>query len=146
MGMVFLFDPFKVVIRTRSYNRQIGGILCGGGFEYLHRSPASRRRRRKVNPVPGDITESPSSREIWIREPGLEVRGSLESENLKCAHESHGTRTGKWLRWREPTAIVNDRPILSSERMLHKDYNGKCSVEKVLVVSRILSPRKTDWR
>jgi hypothetical protein len=25
-------------------------VLCGGGFEYLHRSPASRRRRRKGKP------------------------------------------------------------------------------------------------
>jgi hypothetical protein len=31
-------------------------------------------------------------------------------------------------------AIVNDRPILSSERILNKDYNSKCSVEKILVV------------
>jgi hypothetical protein len=37
-------------------------------------------------------------------------------------------------RARGPAAIVNDRPILSSERMLHKDYNCKCSVEKILVV------------
>jgi hypothetical protein len=29
-----------------------------------------------------------------------------------------------------PAAIVNDRPILSLERMLHSDYNRKCSVEK----------------
>jgi hypothetical protein len=36
-------------------------ILCGGGVEYLHRSPASRRRRRKGNPVPGGITEPPFS-------------------------------------------------------------------------------------
>jgi hypothetical protein len=33
-------------------------------------------------------------------------------------------------------AIVNDRSILSSERMLHKGYDRKCSVEKeILVVS-----------
>jgi hypothetical protein len=32
-------------------------------------------------------------------------------------------------------AIVNNRPILSSERMLHKDYESKYSVEKMLVVS-----------
>jgi hypothetical protein len=31
-----------------------------------------------------------------------------------------------WVR----AAIVSDRPILSSERMLYKDYNRKCSVEK----------------
>jgi hypothetical protein len=30
-----------------------GGFLREVGFEYLHRSSASRRRRRKGNPVPG---------------------------------------------------------------------------------------------
>jgi hypothetical protein len=29
---------------------------CGGGLEYLHSSPASRKRRGKGNPVPGGIT------------------------------------------------------------------------------------------
>jgi hypothetical protein len=29
-----------------------------------------------------------------------------------------------------PAAIVNDRPIFSSERMLHKNYNRKYSVGK----------------
>jgi hypothetical protein len=42
----------------------------------------------------------------------------------------NGIRTWEWLRWREPATIVNDRPILSSERMLNKDYNSKCSVGK----------------
>jgi hypothetical protein len=39
--------------------RTIGTVWvspCGGGFEYLHRSPVSRRRRRKGHPVPGGIT------------------------------------------------------------------------------------------
>jgi hypothetical protein len=31
----------------------------GGGLQYLHRSPASRRRRRNGNPVPGGITGPP---------------------------------------------------------------------------------------
>jgi hypothetical protein len=34
--------------------------------------------------------------------------------------------------WRGPAAIVNDRPILSSERMLHKDCNRKCSLENII--------------
>jgi hypothetical protein len=38
------------------------------------------------------------------------------------------------MRWRGPAAIVNGRPILSSERMLHKDYDQKRSVEKKLLV------------
>jgi hypothetical protein len=33
----------------------------GGGLEYLHRSPASRKTRRKGNPVPGGITGPPCS-------------------------------------------------------------------------------------
>jgi hypothetical protein len=63
--------------------------------------------------------------------------GSLESETVKCGHESRGTRTWEWLRWRGPAAIVNYRPMLSSEKLLHKDYNRKCSVGKIklLVVS-----------
>jgi hypothetical protein len=41
------------------------------------------------------------------------------------------------MRWRGPAAIVNDRPILSLERILYKDYDRKCSVEKkkILAVS-----------
>jgi hypothetical protein len=40
---------------------ELSSILCGGGFKYLHRSPASRRKRRKGNPVPGGITGPPCS-------------------------------------------------------------------------------------
>jgi hypothetical protein len=29
-----------------------------------------------------------------------------------------------------PAAILNDRPILSSEKVLHEDYNRKCSFEE----------------
>jgi hypothetical protein len=39
-------------------------------------------------------------------------------------------RTWEWLRWRVSATIAIDRPILSSERMLHKDYDRKCSVGK----------------
>jgi hypothetical protein len=34
------------------------------------------------------------------------------------------------MHWQGPAAIVNDRPILLSEMMLHKDYDRNCSVEK----------------
>jgi hypothetical protein len=33
----------------------------------------------------------------------------------------------------DPAVIVNDRPILSPERMLRKDYDRKCSVGKNIV-------------
>jgi hypothetical protein len=29
-----------------------------------------------------------------------------------------------------PAAILNEKPILSHERMLHKDYDHRCSIEK----------------
>jgi hypothetical protein len=108
---------------------------CGGGVQYLHRSPASRRRRRKGNPVPGGIIGLPCSWGIWIRGLGPPGWGSLESGTVKCGHESRGTRTWEWLRWRKPAAIVNDRPIHSSERMSHKDYDIKCSIENKKVIA-----------
>jgi hypothetical protein len=40
-------------------------VRCGGGVEYLHCNPASRRRRRKGNPVPGGITGPPCSWGTW---------------------------------------------------------------------------------
>jgi hypothetical protein len=51
-----------------------------------------------------------------LRVVGGDEKGSLESEVVIYGGESHGTRTRKWLRWRRPAAIVNDRPVLSSER------------------------------
>jgi hypothetical protein len=37
--------------------------------------------------------------------------------------------------WRGPAAIVNDRHILSPERMLYKDYDRKGSIKKILAMS-----------
>jgi hypothetical protein len=40
------------------------------------------------------------------------------------------------MRWRWPAAIVNDKPVLSAERKLHKVYDRRCSIEKrILAVS-----------
>jgi hypothetical protein len=37
------------------------------------------------------------------------------------------------MRWRGPATVVNDRSILSSERMLYKNYDRRCSVEKKIL-------------
>jgi hypothetical protein len=95
--------------------------LCRGGVEYLYRSLAARGRRRKGNPVPVSITGPPCSWGIWIRRPGPPGWGSLESEAVKCDHVSRATRIWEWSLWRGSGAIVNDKFILSSKRMLHKD-------------------------
>jgi hypothetical protein len=53
----------------------------GGGIEYLHRSPANRRRRRNGDPVLEGINGPPCSWEISIRVPGPPGwGGGLESE------------------------------------------------------------------
>jgi hypothetical protein len=70
---------------------------------------------------------------------------SLESETVKCDHESYETRTWEWMRWRGPAVIVNDKPILSSERTLHKDNDSRCSIEKNLAVSLKELGAKTNW-
>jgi hypothetical protein len=54
-----------------------------------------------------------------LRVVGGDEKGSLEYETVKYDHESHGTWTRKWLRWRGPATIINDRPVLSSERAPH---------------------------
>jgi hypothetical protein len=67
---------------------------------------------------------------VALRVVGGDKNGSLESERVKYGRKSYGTRTRERVRWRGPAAIVNDRPILSSERMLLKDYDRRCLIEK----------------
>jgi hypothetical protein len=79
-----------------AYSNVVNLFPCGGGVEYLHRSPATCRRRQKQK---SQIWDS----KVWSRVP----------------------------RYSDPRMnAVNDRPILSSESMLYKDYNRKCSLEK----------------
>jgi hypothetical protein len=110
--------------RTRYNGRD---VFC---VEYLHRSPASRRRRQKGNPKPGRITGLPCS-------GGDTKTGTCPSRLGESRGDSKmwswvpRTRTWEWLRWRGPAIIVNDSYILSSERMLHKGNDRKCSVKKI---------------
>jgi hypothetical protein len=76
---VFSVGSVPTIIRgsriTEKANR------CGGVVEYLHRSPASSRRRWKV---------------------------SLKSGTVKYGREFQGTRTRERLRWQGPEAFLND--------------------------------------
>jgi hypothetical protein len=102
-------------------------IPCGDGVEYLHRSRASRRRLWKRNPVPRGITGPPYSKGGYkYGDLALQVWGSLEFETVKCGHESHGTWTWEWLRWRGLAAIVNENPIICRE------YQGACHQDKLI--------------
>jgi hypothetical protein len=64
---------FSVHGRCRGYIRKWYGTLlmipCGGGFEYLHRNPASHRRRRKRK---SQIWDSKLwSRVLWESDPKM---------------------------------------------------------------------------
>jgi hypothetical protein len=79
-----------------------------------------------------------------LRVVGGDEKGSLKSDGVKYGHESYGTRTRKLLRWRGPAAMVNDRPVLSSERAYPKSTNLQLSdSNQDLVVMCFYS--KTDW-
>jgi hypothetical protein len=41
------------------------------------------------------------------------------------------------MHWGRPAAIVNDRPIHSSERILYNDYDRRCSTEKKILAVRL---------
>jgi hypothetical protein len=53
---------------------------------------------------------------VTLRVVGGDGNGSLKYETIKYGQEAYGSRTRKWLRWRVPAAIVNDRRVLSLER------------------------------
>jgi hypothetical protein len=96
-------------------------LPCEGGVKYLHRNPASRRRRRKGE---SRIWES----KIWSR-----VLRDSEPR----------------MRWRGPTAVVNDRPVLSSERERPASTNPHLSdsnINLVLSPRWVLIPIQTDRR
>jgi hypothetical protein len=62
------------------------------------------------------VEAGPNTSTVTLRVVGGDEKGSLKSETVKYGHEAYGTRTRKWLLWWGTAAIVNDRPVLSSER------------------------------
>jgi hypothetical protein len=79
---------------------------------------------------------------VALRVVGGDEKGSLKSERVNYGHESQGTRSRERLRWRRPAAIVNDRPVLSSERVPHK--NKTVTVYLVMSHRWGATPRLTD--
>jgi hypothetical protein len=56
---------------------------------------------------------------VTLRVIGGDKKWSLESERVKYGHKSNETRTWQWLHWQGSAAIVNNIPVLLSERMPH---------------------------
>jgi hypothetical protein len=82
-------------------------LLCGSGFECLHRSPVSHKTQQKGNPVPGVKTEPPCS--------GFQVEGV---SNLRQQYVMSPAGLGP---------DKDQQQDLSSESMLRKDCEHKHS-------------------
>jgi hypothetical protein len=67
------------------------------------------------------VEDGSNTSTVTLRVVGGNEMGSLKSETVKYGRKSQGARTREWLRWLGPAAIVNDRPVLSSERAPHID-------------------------
>jgi hypothetical protein len=116
---------------------------CAGGFEYHHRSPANHRRRRKRNPVPGDISGPLCSWDIYIEGPGPPGWG--RQQNVATSPTGLGSENDALER---TSSNCKRQTNLSSESMLHKDYENKSSIKKTAgrESKRGFSPRRTGWR
>jgi hypothetical protein len=67
-------------------------LQVGGGSEYLHRSPASRGRRRKGNPLPGGIIGHHVPGGYEYGNLALQV-GGVTDETVKYGYGFFATRT-----------------------------------------------------
>jgi hypothetical protein len=94
-----VFYPGRVEFIKGSGFVNSWSLPCGGGVEYLHRDPASRRRRRK------------GKSQIW----DSKIRSQVPRDS--------GPRMTALAR---PAAYTKDRPVLSSERAPHKKQDRNC--------------------
>jgi hypothetical protein len=69
-----------------------------------------------VSGIESLVEEPSNTATVALRVIGVDEKGRFESETVKYGLEYQRTTTGKLLHWREPAVIVNDKPVISSER------------------------------
>jgi hypothetical protein len=95
---------------------------------------------------------------LWLKNWAIPCRGGVQCLHYSPASrrrqrkrnsriwDSKGVRTRKWTSWRGPAAIVNDKPVLLSERASYVNKSQLPNNNKNLVVSpRWVLYSKTDW-
>jgi hypothetical protein len=87
---------------------------------------------------------------VTLQVVGGDEKGSLRSETIKYGLKSQGTGTQERLRWQEPAAHTENRPVLSSERATHGIKN--VTVRRIPYGNKnlVVSPgwvlyTKADW-
>jgi hypothetical protein len=89
----------------------------------LHRNTLSNKRvslEMKGQQRVRCMTEAETKDSYMVRVVGGDEKGSLKSGTVKYGLGSQGTRTQERLHWQGPAAYIKDRPVLSSERALHR--------------------------
>jgi hypothetical protein len=103
----------KHVSVTRNTHCNNGGIVWCCGFYVVHAEAIYGVTLRLLQ-FGGKLNTSTEALRV-IR--GNEM-GRFKSETVKYGHESHRTQTRKWLHCRGLAAIVNNKPVLSSETVV----------------------------
>jgi hypothetical protein len=103
---------------------RVNGISKGfHGYELaasiFHGDQRLYKRPCKQELVQSRVEAGSNASTVALRVVGGDEKGSLESETVEYGRKSHGTRTLEWVRWRGPSAVVNHRPVISSERALN---------------------------
>jgi hypothetical protein len=106
----------------KGHGRSYESVLpCGGGVEYFHRDPASRRRRRK------------GKSRVWDSKIWFESQGTPTEKECAGKGQQHIQKT-------DPPARQRGRPIKKQDR------NRPNSTKNLVMSPRWGStPRLTDW-
>jgi hypothetical protein len=108
------------------------------------------RGDKKGIQCPGEHLRHPSPLGYKYGDLALQVGGISSIGTNKYGLKSRGTQTPPWLRWREPAATVNYRPVLSSEsgyKITNPQLTKENTTEKEKLVAgprMCLTPRRTD--
>jgi hypothetical protein len=114
----FLRRPCKIIIKKSSVEES--WYPCGGGVEYLHRDPASRRRRRK------------GKSQIWDSKIWSQVPRDLDPRMISLARASS-------------TYKRQTRPLIREGAPQEQDRNSHTSNKDLVVSPRWVLFSKSDW-
>jgi hypothetical protein len=78
-------------------------------------------RPSQFSPVLTLVEVGSNTSTVTLRVAGGDEKGSLKSETVKCGLGTKGPLTQEGLHWQGPVVCTKDRPVLSSERALHKN-------------------------
>jgi hypothetical protein len=82
---------------------------------------------------------------VTLQVVGGDEKGSLEFETVKYGREFQGTLTREILHCLWPAAILNDRPILLSEKAPQINKPATDTNKNLIVSPRWVFYSKTDW-